>query len=327
VRLRDYSNRRFNGYRLKEKPSQESSNQGEIIMGYARWSPEDWDAYTDRLGSKSRDEIFTNRRINAAQDPKNIKVRESCDSDRNPQSTPIIVAVDDTGSMGMLAEVLIRKGLGVLLEGIYDRKPVTDPHVMCMAVGDAWFDSAPLQVTQFEADLRLAEQLTNFYIEGGGGGNAHESYHLPWYFAATRTKCDAMLKRNKKGYLFTVGDEPPPPVLTAKHAMQIFGDSIQRDLKSDVILGIASRSWEIFHIVVQEGSYCRSADGLAETQQKWKKLLGQRVLQLPDHRDLAELILTTIEVNEGREVSTAISVAGNQSRLIQTDIDNPFMGI
>lgn len=297
-------------------------------MGYARWSPDDWDAYTDRLGGKSRDEIFVNHSIHPAVDPKRIKVRESCDSDRNPLSTPIIVAVDDTGSMGMLAEVLIRKGLGVLLEGIYDRKPVTDPHVMCMAVGDAWYDSAPLQVTQFEADIRLAEQLRNFYIEGGGGGNAHESYHLPWYFAATRTKCDAILKRNKKGYLFTVGDEPPPPVLTAQHAMKIFGDSLQRDLPSEVILGIASQNWEIFHIIVQEGNYCRRSEGFADTQQKWQKLLGQRALLMPDHRNLAELIVATIELSEGRDVSRTLSGAWDQgAKLLQADLDNPFWGV
>src|SRR5262245_17675304 len=137
-------------------------------MGTARWSPDEWDKYVAKTSTKSAREIFSSK-LDDDLNPLNFKIRESCDSDANPLSTPIIVAVDNTGSMGMLAENLIRRGLGVLLEEIYDRKPVTDPHVMCMALGDAWCDRAPLQATQFEADLRLAEQLSKFWIEGGGG--------------------------------------------------------------------------------------------------------------------------------------------------------------
>ena len=34
-----------------------------------------------------------------------------------------------------------------------------------------------------------------------------ESYELALYFAAYKTSCDAWEKRQKKGYLFTLGDE------------------------------------------------------------------------------------------------------------------------
>ncbi|MBZ0186346.1 MAG: hypothetical protein K8F91_08875, partial [Candidatus Obscuribacterales bacterium] len=183
-------------------------------MGTARWSPEQWADYVRKRKDIRACDLFS-RSMDDDLDPAKMTIRESCDSNMNPLSTPIIVAVDNTGSMGFLAEHLIRKGLGVLIEEIYERKPVSDPHLMCMAVGDAWCDRAPLQATQFEADIRLADQLSKFFIEGGGGGNRFESYNLPWYFAATRTRCDSYLKRNKKGYLFTVGDEPPPPSLLA----------------------------------------------------------------------------------------------------------------
>jgi len=210
--------------------------------------------------------------------------------------------------MGVLAEDLIRNGLGVLIEEIYDRRPVSDPQVMCMAVGDAWFDRAALQVTQFEADIRLADQLSKFWIEGGGGGNHFESYNLPWYFAATRTKCDAFLKRQKKGYLFTVGDEPPPPMLLAKHAEKILGDSLQRDLSTRELLTMASKTWEIFHIMIEQGSYYRGQP--AETKRSWQNLLGQSAIPLSDHTKLAELVVSIIEVNEG---ANATKVAGSWS--------------
>lgn len=274
-------------------------------MGTSRWSPEDWDAYVASTSKKSAREIFSRSSLHEDLDPRNITIRESCDSEFNPQSTPIIVAVDETGSMGMLAETLIRHGLGVLIEEIYARKPVTDPHVMCMAFGDAWCDRGPLQVTQFEADIRLAEQLTKFWIEGNGGGNCYESYNLPWYFAATRTKCDAFLKRNKKGYLFTVGDEPPPPVLLAKHVRHFLADGLQQDLATRDVLTMASRAWETFHILIEQGNYYRSQPD--KTRDAWRDLLGQRALLLSDHTKLAELIVSTIEVTEGEDLGSVAS--------------------
>lgn len=273
-------------------------------MGRARWSPDEWDKYVSSTASVSATKLFS-RAMHTDLDPAKIEFRESCDSDLNPLSTPIIVAIDDTGSMGFLAETLIRKGLGVLIEEIYFRKPVTDPHVMCMAVGDAWFDSAPLQVTQFESDIRLVDQLGKFFIEGGGGGNTCESYNLPWYFAATRTKCDSILKRRKKGYLFTVGDEPPPPKLLAKHARRFLGDSLQTDLSTRDILAMASKSWEIFHIIIAEGHGCKRHP--EQVREPWVDLLGQRAIVLDDHDKLAELIVSTIQLNEGADLSTVAS--------------------
>jgi len=290
-------------------------------MGTARWNPDAWEHYAAGASTKSASELFA-RNMHKDLDPKYVKFRESCDSDLNPLSTPIIVAVDNTGSMGMLAENLIRKGLGVLIEEIYLRKPVTDPHVMCMAVGDAWYDRAPLQATQFEADMRLVEQLSKFWIERGGGGNNYESYNLPWYFAATRTKCDAILKRKKKGYLFTVGDEPPPPTLLAKHARLILNDGLQVDLSSRDILTMAAKSWEIFHIIIEEGSYCRM--NLPKVKEEWQKLLGQRAISLSEHEDLAELIVSTMQVNEGEDIAT---VAGSWSGTTALVVRNSLQGL
>lgn len=277
-------------------------------MGTTRWDPSDWDDYVTSHAGMSASAIFNRRAICPDLDPANIAFRESCDSEANPRSTPIIVAVDNTGSMGILAENLIRKGLGVLVEEILDRQPVTDPHIMFMAVGDADCDRAPLQVTQFESDIRIASQLTDFWIEGGGGGNDFESYTLPWYFAATRTKCDAILKRNKKGFLFTVGDEPPPATLMPEHVKKFLGGGLQRALTTRQLHTMAAKNWEIFHIMVEEGAYFSSHPD--KTRQMWQEILGQRAMPLSDHSKLAEVIVSTLQVMEGADAS---KVAGSWS--------------
>jgi len=278
-------------------------------MGHARWNPRDWDSYARTTRGRSRGDLFRSRGMNRDLDPKRIEMRESRDSDHNPLSTPIIVGVDVTGSMGMLAETLVKRGLKPLFEEILDRKPVTDPHVMAMAVGDAWCDQAPLQATQFEADISVARQIQDLWIEGGGGGNSYESYNLPWYFAATKTASDAWEKRRKKGYLFTVGDEPCPPVLEAKHIRSVFGEGMQYDMPTEDVLAMVERTYEVFHVVVEEGSYARSR--LDQVMDSWVPVLGQRVLRLSDHERLSEVIVSAIEVTEGANVR---DVAASWSR-------------
>ena len=167
-------------------------------MGYSRWDDNDWKSYSAVTVNSTREQIFKNSNIFESFDPSRIAIRESRDSEQNPESTPIIIGLDVTGSMGIIAEVMAKEGLGTLVKGILDREPVVDPHILIMGIGDQT-DRAPLQATQFESDIRIAEQLSNIWLEGAGGGNGSEAYDLPWYFAAHKTSIDSFEKRGKKG--------------------------------------------------------------------------------------------------------------------------------
>lgn len=272
-------------------------------MGGGSWDAKDWDAYKTSTVGKSTDRIFTTK--GSAKDelnPLNVKVRESRDSVDNPNSTAIIVGLDVTGSMGMIADTLAREGLGVLFTEILDRKSVTDPHLMFMAVGDAYFDCNPLQVSQFEADNRIINQLIDIYLEKGGGYNSFESYDLPWYFAAQHTSIDCFEKRGKKGYLFTVGDEPAPPGITANQIKKIFGDNVGQNISSKELFDMADRMYHIFHVIVEEGNYCKYGR-TDEVVNSWAEVIGaQRVLRLSDHSKLSEVIVSAIQVVEGADV-------------------------
>src|SRR5580698_4756375 len=183
-------------------------------MGNSRWDPSSWSTYSTTTSAKPLHSIYRSSSIHKDLDPLNVKLREARDSDANPESNAIVVALDVTGSMGFLAEVIAKKGLGTLIEQVIERRPVEDPSVLIAAIGDAHCDQAPLQVTQFESSLVLTEQLEKIFIEHGGGGNSTESYDFPWYFAGKHTSIDCFEKRNKKGYLFTIGDEQAPRGLT-----------------------------------------------------------------------------------------------------------------
>lgn len=284
-------------------------------MGSSRWSADDWTSYSSSTKTKTTDKIFTSRTLKDSLNPYGISMRESRDSDINPQSNAIIVGLDVTGSMGIIADALAREGLGVMVEEILKRKPVSDPHIMCMGVGDAYYDSAPLQTTQFEADITIAKQLEEIWLEKGGGGNHFESYNLPWYFAALHTSIDCFEKRNKKGYLFTIGDEEAPEKLLKSQIEKIFGDTVQQDYSTEQLLNMVSKMYHVFHVVVEEGSHARSY--LPEVMDSWTKLLAQRVLRLSNYKNLAEVIVSAIEVNEGKDTDDVIkSWSGSTSVVV-----------
>src|SRR5690606_19002341 len=145
-------------------------------MGFARWNASSWNSHAAKTVHKTQDQIFTSSTMHPDLDPKSIKVRESVDSQENPESTPIILCVDVTGSMGYLAEAIVKTDLGKIMEYIYTKKPVTDPHIMVAAVGDE-LDYAPLQVSQFESQVEPAvSQIEKIWLEGNGHGNGGESY-------------------------------------------------------------------------------------------------------------------------------------------------------
>ncbi|HEY8963189.1 MAG TPA: hypothetical protein VIN59_01870 [Alphaproteobacteria bacterium] len=267
-------------------------------MGWDRFKSSDYDTFTatqtkDASGrTKSAGEIFTSSEMKSEFDPRNIKVRESCDSPNNPEATPIIVALDVTGSMGFIPHHLVAGGLGTLMNDILDKKPVSDPHLMFMGIGDVEWDSAPLQVTQYEADVRIADQLKDIYIERGGGANDIESYTLPWYFAANKTKIDAYDKRGQKGILFTVGDEGVPPILTQEQIAQVFGDQVPKDLTAKELFDAVSEKYEVFHLIVQEGANYRKNPKFVENS--WRDVLGERAILVKDYTKIPEIIVSTL---------------------------------
>lgn len=269
-------------------------------MGNARFSDVDWDRHSRATSGKSRDEIFTSHSMRSDLDPAKVKIREAVDSEANPQTTPIILGCDDTGSMGVLAETIIKTGLGKIMGEIYKRKPITDPQIMCMAIGDATCDRAPLQVTQFEASVEpLVQQIAGLYIEGGGGGNNGESYALAWAFAGYKTRCDAIRKRHRRGYIFTIGDECALPVIGRGELQKFLGMDAQADMSTPVLLEEVQKDWHVFHLIVKPVSE-QPVEG------SWRALLGQRAILVPDVETLAEGIVAVIQMTEGESAEDVV---------------------
>jgi len=288
-------------------------------MGGGSWSSASWNTYASvNVTGKSTQQIFTSRGIDPLLDPKGVETRESRDSIDNPESTALAVFVDVTGSMGMLSEAMVRSGCNTLATEIHSRKPITCPHIMFGAIGDVNGDTAPLQVSQYEADLRIVDQLTKVYLEGGGLGNGMESYSFPWYFAALHTSLDCFEKRNKKGYLFTIGDDGPEMKLRAAHIEKYLGYNPEKDFTAEELLVMVSRKYEVFHLIIKEGGTYSS-----KVEKQWKDLLGERAIVLLDHTKMAEVIVSLIQSIEGTATKDEIigSWTGDTSIVVQTALN------
>jgi len=231
---------------------------------------------------KAIHDVFTQRQVHHEMRSVGVDIRESRDSEEHPNSFAIIIALDVTGSMGQVPHQLVSEGFPKLIDKII-QAGVEDPQVMFLAIGDHNYDTAPLQVGQFESSDELLDKwLTSIFLEGGGGGNAGESYPLAWYFAANHTSIDCFEKRQKKGILFTIGDEPPLMDFPKEALKQIMGEGAQTgDEVSKELLKRARETYEVFHIHIQETPRGRQPD----SRQKWSSLIGPDALLTSQHHD------------------------------------------
>jgi hypothetical protein len=296
-------------------------------MGNSRWNDDDWKTASAKTRGLSQSEIFNSSSLKKEMDPRGIKLRESRDSAANPNSTPIILALDETGSMGDIAVYLAKDGLGTLVQQILDRKPVSDPHIMVMGVGDVRSDRAPLQVSQFEADIRIADQLKELYLEGNGGGNGSESYTLPWYFAAQKTDIDCV-KHGRKGLLFTFGDEPCPPPLTRAQIKQFIGDTPQQDFTAKELYEMVSEKYDVFHVVIEQGSGINRY-GKSTVYDSWNDVLPKgRVISATDYTKIPQIITSVMEVHAGKAPQDVIdSWQGADRKVVQTALKDVKPGV
>ena len=257
-------------------------------MGWGYYSVDERAARAAAVGygSKSAREIFTQRNINAAMNPHGVRVRESRDSGEHPNAVAIILALDVTGSMGSIPHHLVKEGLPTIMGRII-QSGTPDPQLLFLAVGDHECDQSPLQVGQFESsDALLDKWLTSVYLEGGGGGNAGESYLLAWYFAAFHTSTDCFEKRGQKGFLFTIGDEPTLAEVPASSLERLMGQGQQQSWSALELLDRARQRYHVFHLHISE----TSAGSRQETKDGWKQLMGDQLIILEQHEEVSRVI-------------------------------------
>ncbi|GIE77657.1 hypothetical protein Aph02nite_36070 [Actinoplanes philippinensis] len=266
-------------------------------MGSGHWSTDVYTAaagYRAASGKSAFDYSDSGARtVHPELNPDGVFMRESRDSTEHPFSTPIAVLFDVTGSMGSVPRVLQTK-LPQLLGLLTRKNYAVDPQILFGAIGDATCDRAPLQVGQFESDNRMDEDLARIVLEGGGGGQKHESYELALYFMARHTILDSMVNRGRKGYLFIIGDEMPYPRVKPREVKAVIGDDLSEPIATEDILTELKRKYDVYYILPTAAHH----SGDKEVLSRWRKLLGQNVLELDDLDAVCETIALTVGLGE-----------------------------
>ncbi|MCQ2974999.1 MAG: hypothetical protein MJ211_09325 [Bacteroidales bacterium] len=237
-------------------------------------------AYSRRVSKyekASADEIF-NSEMDPKMNPKDV-TRECCETSEHPETLPIIIGLDVTGSMGHVPTSLIKNDFPEIMKKILD-EGVPCPQLCFVAYGDHKTDDCPLQVGQFEASDELMEKwLTSIYLEGGGGGNGGESTSLVYYFASRQTACDAITKRGIKGLVITIGDEPDLGDYSKKALTNICCGA-EKDMTAKEIIDECQKKWEIYHINILD-----YRGKMHDVAQCWKPLLGDHFIEVEANTD------------------------------------------
>jgi hypothetical protein len=235
-------------------------------------------------------------------------IRESFDSDVHPNSIPVAIMFDVTGSMANTPRVFVEK-LGKLMAALVKRGFIEHPHILFGAIGDAKSDEVPLQVGQFEAGNEMDAALTNIFLEGNGGGQHTESYELGMYFLARHTDLDSVNKRGKKGYAFFLGDELPYKQVSPAEVKKVIGDDIGEPIPTPSILAELRERFEVFWLLPGGTSHFNDP----KVVEPLKEMFGQNLIKMADAGTVVETITTTIGLCEGYEldeVGTALKDVG-----------------
>ena len=288
-------------------------------MGSGSWNACSFSDYAKSSGRKVTTDVFGREMLSADYgvqdlykavgispelDPRGV-VRECRDTSEHPQTVPVILALDVTGSMGSAASEVAKK-LNIIMTELYNK--VKDVEFLVMGIGDLAYDKAPVQASQFESDIRIAEQLDKVYFEGGGGGNAYESYTAAWYFGLHHTDLDCW-KRGKKGIIITLGDEPLNPFLNQQKTNSVFGDLLQADAETLTLYEEASKKFDIYHIAINDKhcAYRFYANSITST---WSDLFGNEA----DKR----LIISTLDELPGKITDIIVNSVGGESAVVET---------
>lgn len=233
--------------------------------------------------------------------------------------TPVVVAVDVTGSMGQWPGIIFEK-LPVLYGEA--RLHLPDVDLSFCAIGDANIDQYPLQICDFAKGKRLEEHINSLFPEGGGGGGIKESYELAAYFYARHCQ----LAGAARALFVFCGDEGFYERIKVGSVRKLTGDAPTADLDSYDIFAELGRRFDVYMLRVPYDDPVK--DEIIHEQ--WQRALGrQTVLRMEDPRRIVDCIigLAAIQAEEQDSFSARLAIRQTPAQVQQVmSTLHPLMG-
>lgn len=152
-------------------------------------SSESWGSSTyaaEKLSSSTLDKTM---------EPKGKKIRSN-------SKNPVIIMLDVTGSNINFARLVYDK-LPMFYGEIFDHKYLEDFDISICAVGDAFCDDYPLQISDFAKGIEIDSWIEKIVLESGGGFGLRESYEMAAHYIFNNFEFD----KDAKPIIFFIGDE------------------------------------------------------------------------------------------------------------------------
>lgn len=278
-------------------------------MGAGSWTTSSFSDYTSTKGytmsyatstagrvvldGLDASQVYTATHVDEMLNPYKV-MRECRESDEHPNTRPLILTLDVTGSMSdCLVEV--SSSLNDIIARLLESKDkLGDLEICVMGIGDLIYDDGAIQIGQFESDIRIAEQLDKIWFERGGGGNLYESYTAAWYMGARHTDLDCW-KRGEKGIIITLGDEMINPYLPMRQLSQMTGDSLQGDIETEDLYIEASQKYDLYHIFVDHNNYTHKR--CEDDAKSFKDVIGENNVFIATVNEISDVIVDIVSKN------------------------------
>ncbi len=202
------------------------------------WSGHNFDSAraSYRTYAKSSYSKAVNRGV-AAKDlvPKSLSTKSA---------NPVVIIVDETGSMGEWPATMFSK-LPYLEHEAKTEYMGKDVEVSWAAIGDVPNgETYPLQVRQFTSGTDLAEKMKELIIEGKGGGTHQESYELAALYYARNVKMPNAIRP----LLIFIGDESPYDFVDPDEAKSIACVDLTQKLSRAEVFEELKRCFSVYFV-------------------------------------------------------------------------------
>lgn len=212
-----------------------------------------------------------------------------------------ILMVDVTGSMDYWPSLIFQKiptfyaesnaiMQGISLDKLKKGQKLEDKLEMAViAVGDARGDNHPIQVVDFSKGSDLVKGVNKIYPEGGGGGNAKESYDLAAYYILNHCKTPKVPK-GVKPLIVIAGDEGLYDDVHADWVKELVGDKLPSDLDTKTMMKELTSKYDVYLLRPETGAYY--PEMYAKIHKQWQEVLGhEKVLKMTDPNRLVDTFI------------------------------------
>jgi hypothetical protein len=218
---------------------------------------------------------------------------------------PIVLMLDVTGSMKKWPELILEKLPVWYAESNFTVQGLTPDEVekrkkngqsiddkielSIVAVGDVEHDRYPLQVTDFKKSGQLVKAINSIYPEGGGGGNAKESYELAAYYLLNHCKTPKVLP-GMKPLLIVAGDEGFYAHVKKDEVKQLIGDETEGSPHSRDVWKELAKKFDVYVLRPETGSY--DASTYKAIHEQWAGAFGaQRVMKMHEPNRIVDCMI------------------------------------